>query len=256
MRFSFAWIPLALLCAHAFAAEEKKPEKKKEPPHIAVVIPFNLIPGETNKIKIRGLNLTNVSEIRFADSKQIEAVIKSRGKAEVPKEADVKKWGDTQLEVEVKLPPEIPTGTNSCTMVSPEGESEPRLVAITSRGSLLMEKEPNGSFKQAQAVEISKTVQGTVAEPKDVDVFRFEGKHGQQLVVEVVASRYGSLLDPVLTLYDAHGHIIVSVDDVGESNDAMLRATLPADGNYFISVIDANDRGGQAYNYNLLVRVK
>lgn len=256
MRFSFALIPLALLCARGFAADEKKPEKKKEPPQIAVVIPFNLIAGETNKIKIRGLNLTNVSEIRFAESKQIEAVIKSRGKADVPKEADVKKWGDTQLEVEVKLPPEISPGTNTFRAVSPDGESEPRIIAITSRGSLLMEKEPNGSFKQAQPVEIGKTVQGTVAEAKDVDVFRFEGKHGQQLVVEAVASRYGSLLDPVLTLYDAHGHIILSVDDVGESNDAVLRAALPADGDYYISVIDANDRGGQAYIYNLLVRVK
>jgi len=256
MRFSFALIPLALLCAGAFAAEEKKPEKKKEPPQIAVVIPFNLIPGETNKIKIRGLNLTNVTEIRFAEGKQIEAVIKSRGKAEVPKEADVKKWGDTQLEVEVKLPAEISPETNTFTAVSPDGESEPRLIAITTRKSLIMEKEPNGSFKQAQPVEFGKTVQGTVGDAKDVDVFRLEGKHGQQIVAEAIASRYGSLLDPVLTLYDMYGHIIVSVDDVDESNDPVLRARLPADGNYFISVIDANDRGGQAYSYNLLVRVK
>ena len=41
----------------------------------------------------------------------VEANIKSRTKAEVPKEMDAKRIGDTQLEVELKLPADAPRGS-------------------------------------------------------------------------------------------------------------------------------------------------
>jgi len=238
----------------SLAAEEKKEEKKKDPPRVTVVMPLGIIPGITNKLKIRGLNLTNVTEVRFLGSNDpVDFKITSSGKAEVPKEQDAKKWGDTQLEVELKLPETTPGGTNLFTVVSPDGESEPHVLVITPAASLIMEKEPNGSFRQAQPIELGKTVQGVIGEAKDVDVFRIDGRAGMQIVAEVIGSRYGSLLDSVLTLYDDHAHVIASADDTDTGTDSMLRVTLPADGPYFLSLIDANDRGGAAYVYLLSV---
>jgi hypothetical protein len=43
-------------------------------------------------------------------------------------------------------------------------------------------------------------VQGSIEQGKDVDLFRFEGKEGQRITMEVFAARYGSALDSLLTL--------------------------------------------------------
>ena len=88
-----------------------------------------------------------------------------------------------------------------------------------------------------------------------MDVFRFEGKEGAGIVAEIAADRYNSLLDAILTLYDQAGHIISSNDDTDAGNDPTLQARLPGDGTYYLSVIDANDKGGQASVYNLWLKL-
>src|SRR5262249_22280475 len=78
-------------CAHG--AEEKKDEKKKELPEITASIPFALSVGATNHFKVRGLNLTNATGLRFISDANLPAKITSRGKAKVPDKADAKKVG-------------------------------------------------------------------------------------------------------------------------------------------------------------------
>ena len=262
IRFSWRGAVHSLLLLTSFAgsvglsaaADEKKEEKKKEPPRVTVAIPLGVVPGITNKIKIRGANLTNATEVRFPGLKdKVDLKIKSSAKADVPKEQDAKKWGDTQLEVELRLPLDAPPGTNLFTIVSPDGESEPHALIINSAASLIAEKEPNGSFRQAQPLELGKIVQGVISEAKDVDVFRIDGVSGKTFVAEVIASRYGSLLDSILTLYDAQGHIIASSDDTESGTDSVLRTTFPSNGHFFLSLIDAHDHGGAACVYQLQV---
>ena len=236
-------------------AEEKKEEKKKpEPPSVAVVIPLGITIGVTNKIKIRGQNLTNVSEFRFTDTNcHAEIVIKSKGKADFPKELEAAKVGDTQIELELRLPETTPPGTNTFTLISPDGESKPHPMLVFEPGSLVAEKEPNGGFREAQEIKFGKRVQGAIQEAKDVDVFRFSGTAHQKFSAEVFAARFGSPLDSVLTLYDEHGHIIATNDDSDFGSDSLLRAELPAGGEYLLSLIDAHDRGSAAHVYQLLV---
>ena len=121
---------------------------------------------------------------------------------------------------------------------------------------LIEEREPNGGFKQAQPLAPGKTLVGTVKEAADVDVFRFEGRAGQQAVIEVCAARHGAALDSLLTLYDTAGHLLAVNDDADGSSDSRLKFRLPADGGYFVSVIDAFDRGGPTYVYLLCVRLE
>ncbi len=97
-------------------------------------------------------------------------------------------------------------------------------------------------------------LQGSIGQPQDVDVFRIEGKAGQRLVLEVLAARFGSPLDPLLTLYDAAGQVVASSDDVDGGADARIEITLPRDGAYHLSIADANDQGGPQYLYRLSVR--
>ena len=58
-----------------------------------------------------------------------------------------------------------------------------------------LEKEPNDSLQTAQPVTLPVIVNGRIDRPGDWDVFRFEGRAGEQIVAEVLARRLESPLD-------------------------------------------------------------
>ena len=66
-----------------------------------------------------------------------------------------------------------------------------------------VEVEPNDSPKQAQALTLPAVLHGR-ADGADGDYFRIRAEAGQTLVFDVMATRLGSALDPVLTRNWAH----------------------------------------------------
>lgn len=237
----------------ARAAEDKKDEKKKDSPKITGAFPFAIIPGATNKIKIRGLSLTNATTVHFPSAQKLTAEIKSRGKATVPEKADPKKLGDTQLEVELVLPADFRAGDLPFFVSGPEGDTNTNQLRVIERGLLLDEKEPNAGFRKPNDVKLPQMIRGTIEAANDVDVFRFTGRAGQRVRIESFSARYGSTLDPIVTLHDAKGHALVSSDDAGGKPDALISFTLAQGGSYFLSIIDAHDRGGPTHGYALVV---
>lgn len=245
---------LALAPAHADDKPDKKEEKMPEPPRVAVALPLALKTGTTNKIVLRGLNLTNVTELRFTnEAVRADIVLGKKTKAEVPKEADAKKVGDTQIAAEIFLPAVTTAGTNWLTLTSPDGVSEPRPLVFLPAGELSEEKEPNGGFREAQSLSIGQTMSGTTKEVGDVDVFRFEGAAGQMIRLEVFAAAAGSALDSLITLYDAKGRGLASNDDARGGRDSFLETMLVAAGPHYISVMDANDKAGPTHVYLLRI---
>ena len=71
--------------------------------------------------------------------------------------------------------------------------------------------------------------------------------------LSLLAARYGSGLDALLTLYDANGQQVASKDQ-GDATDLRLELKLPRDGVYYLSLIDAHDTGGPAHVYRLVVQ--
>jgi hypothetical protein len=250
-RLLAAAVFVGALSSHA--ADDKKDEKKKEPPKITAAIPFSVVPGATNNIKIRGLNLTNATELHFPGGQKLTAEIKSRGKATVPEKADPKKLGDTQLEVELVLPEDFPVGDLPFLASTPEGDTNTNQLRVVERQLLFEEKEPNGGFRKPNSIQLPQFVRGAIGEANDVDVFRFAGKTGQKIRVESLSVRYGSSLDPILTLYDASGHTLATSDDTKGGSDGLIEFTLPREGQYCVSIIDAHDGGGATYGYLLLL---
>ncbi len=240
----------------AGAAEEKKKEEKKpQPPSVAVAIPLGVVIGATNKLTLRGQNLTNVTAIHFPGAKSAPTVtIKSKDKAKVPEKGDAKKLGDTQIELELILPAEdASSGPLAYAVESPDGFSATNQLFVIDPQAFVKEKEPNGGFKSPQPIRFPATITGSIPDAMDVDVFRFEAKGGEKLRAEVFADRHGSALDPMLVLYDARGHIRATGDDTATSRDAMLEFTPPTDGTFFLGVTDAHDKGGPTHIYLLVV---
>lgn len=123
------------------------------------------------------------------------------------------------------------------------------------------EKEPNNSPDRAQPVTLPIIVNGRIDPRGDWDVFRFEGRAGDEVVAEVYARRLDSPLDSVLKLTDAAGRQLAMNDDHEDKSagltthhaDSWLLAKLPADGTYRIHIGDAQDKGGPEYAYRLRI---
>jgi hypothetical protein len=124
-----------------------------------------------------------------------------------------------------------------------------------------LEQEPNDSPPAPQPVALPAIVNGRIDSPGDGDVFRIDGRAGQQLVAEVTARRLASPLDSVLELTDAVGKRLAFNDDHEDRADALrthhadslIHVTLPADGTYFLRLGDAQQEGGSQYAYRLRI---
>ncbi len=101
-----------------------------------------------------------------------------------------------------------------------------------------------------------------IEQAKDVDVFRFHAAAGTRVAAEVIAARRGSALDSLLTLYNSDGRILATNDDArvgpnGElSSDSLIEYTIPAEGDYFLALVDAQDLAGPAHVYRLRIYAK
>lgn len=126
--------------------------------------------------------------------------------------------------------------------------------------SEILEREPNDSPSHAQSISWPSTINGRIDRPGDEDVFRLET--GGRLVAEIHARRLGSPLDSMLTVTDAQGNELAFNDDHEDKAQAMLThhadshltASIPATGNYFLRVSDAQRGGGEEFSYRLRLR--
>ena len=244
-----------LLIATGAGAEDKKKEEKKETPRMMAVAPFSVIRGTSSIVHITGLNLAEVSAVRVESAGgPVTAVIKSHGKLEGDKKGDPAKVGDSQVELEITVPADGIAENISFILTAKSGETPPRSLVVLTAGSLIEEKEPNGGFREAQEIDLGKTVRGTISDPTDVDVYKFHGKAGEKIVAEVDAARHGSRLDSLLTLYSEKGNTLVSNDDSEVGADSILRAKLPADGVYYLSLSDAQGTGSAGHGYLMYLR--
>lgn len=124
-----------------------------------------------------------------------------------------------------------------------------------------LESEPNNTPAAAQRIAPPLVMNGTIGVPGDRDVFRLQGRAGEELVAEIFARRLDSPLDANLTLSDAEGRQLAFNDDhedIGSGlnthhADSYLRVRLPADGTYYLTVADTQHKGGETYAYRLRV---
>ena len=124
-----------------------------------------------------------------------------------------------------------------------------------------LEQEPNDQAKNGQRVKLPLIVNGRIGRPGDWDVYRFEGRAGEEIVAEVFARRLDSPLDSVLKLTDATGRQLAANDDCEDKGtgllthhaDSRISFKLPAQGTYYLHLGDAQQKGGAEYAYRLRI---
>lgn len=96
--------------------------------------------------------------------------------------------------------------------------------------------EPESDGPQRLTVPVARSGRIRSAAAED---FVVSAMKGQSLQIRAEVQRFGSLLDPVLTVLDSAGKVIREADDIdGENPDAQLDFTAPEDGEYTIRVRD------------------
>jgi hypothetical protein len=129
----------------------------------------------------------------------------------------------------------------------------------------LMEAEPNDHADHAAKVGFPCIINGRIDRPGDADVFRIDGRKGEDLIVEVLARRLGSPLDSVVHVADERGTVLGWNDDsmvkdghlhLGDGllthhADSRVRVKPQADGPLFIRIADTQLHGGPDYAYRL-----
>lgn len=140
-------------------------------PYITSVFPLGVEAGRPAEIKVKGVNLGGIHEVRVNP----------------PKWAD----GWTTVPVQVKT-----AKGESLNIVSVAVDNDPQIY----------DKEPNNTPAEAQAITLPVTIDGDIRSAPDGDYFRFTAKKGEHLTIEVAAARLGSPLDSVVEVLDSQGH--------------------------------------------------
>ena len=244
-------VPLALL--GGTSAQDKK-KKDKADPKILYPVPLMARPGEKQTIALYGKNLDTVKEVKVEGPDDVTVKVLGAKKVPVPGNHPTDRVGDSVVEIELDLPKGVKPGEVKLTAVRDGTDSPAYTLPIRDGLPVVAEKEPNDGFDTAQPIPVPCAVEGTIKNERDPDVYKVEGKKGDKLRFEVQAARLGSPVDALISLYDARGRLLGQADDTAGSPDPVLVATLPRDGAYFLSVIDANDLGGPNFGYRLVVK--
>ena len=170
--------------------------------------------------------------------------------ARSPFSEDVPLGARQEAKVQLVVAPDAEIGLHQFRIHTPLGTSK---LAVLDVGALpeIQEAEPNNSPGEGQAVNLPATIVGTISSPGDVDSYKFTGKAGQEVVLQVVASAVGSQLLAVLSLQDSAGHELARVGDFFRRPDPVLTFKLPADGSYTMSVSDLRLGGSGNHFYRL-----
>jgi hypothetical protein len=207
-----------------------------ETPTVTRAVPSAVAPGRTVELTLHGSGLDSATALWTS----IAAEAKFVGGA-----------GDHAI-CRLTLAPEAQAGVAALRVAARGGVSNLHLFMVDDLPTVA---EQGGNSTPAGAQEIAPPVAVDGAcEALGFDYYKFHAKRGQRLSVEVVATRLGSPLDPVVRLLDSAGRELRWCDDgPGAGGDCRFVHTFDAEGQYLIELRDVSYDGGPAYRYRLRV---
>lgn len=200
-------------------------------PTIVNSTPMALVPGQATELTLLGDKLDAPMQIWTS----------------FPATAEWLPNGSTPQAYKCKLTLDasIPVGIGGVVIGNATGVSDPLYVLIDDLATVA-DNANNHSRETAQTIELPVAIDGS-SEGTAYDFYKFVGKSGQRVSVELVAGRLGSPFDGVIRLLDAAGRELVFVDDdPGLGADCRFAYEVKADGEYTLEVHD-NKYGGGRY---------
>lgn len=230
------------------------------PPTISKVQPAGMERGRTATFTIEGRSLSDVKDVLF-DSPGIKAKISTI--TDVPEKITGPRAGvDTAAQVplgkkqtaklEVTVAKDVEPGIHRFRIQTPFGTSNMAVLAIGSLPEINTgEKSSKGSAAGPEQIDLPATLIGTIAKPGEAHDYKFEGKAGEEVVFQVVASQLGSKLESLMVLRDSSGKVLAQAGQNENSPDAVLSYKLRQEGAYTVSITDREKGGGPDHFYRV-----
>ena len=202
--------------------------------------------GSRVQVVLEGIHLKGSENIVFNSSDLTARVLEVRdgpnGRFQTPLE---------RLRLEVEVHEKTPPAIYGFRVKTRHGASN-WIPFAAGRFPEIHESDGNGTLSGAQPVPLPATVNGRIAKGGEEDYFQFEGRQGEELVLQLQAHALGSRMDAALTLMGPEGRVLAGNNNASPRNlDAMLGLRLPRSGRYTVRVTDFAGGGGSRSFYRL-----
>jgi len=227
-------------------------------PVIAYIYPAGAQKGMTVEAAIVGENVHTASEVRVGGAGVSAKIVRATTNPAPANPSSQTLAANSTLTVSFNVAPDAVPGLRDVRILTPGGLSNRFRFQV---GELpeTNKKKGNSSLTQAQMLgEMPLLVNGQIFEG-DRDFYRFAARAGQTIVCQVyarallpyLADAVPGWFDACVTLYDAQGHELLTVDDFRFHPDPVLIYAVPADGQYTIEIKDVLLRGRGDFVYRM-----
>ena len=215
-------------------------------PVVYVADPTGAQAGSRVQVVLEGIHLKGSENIVFDSSNLTASILEGwdgpNGRFQTPLE---------RLRLEVEVHEETPPAIYGFRVKTRYGAGNWIPFAV-GRFPEIQESDGNGALAGAQPVTLPVTVNGRISKGGEEDYFQFEGRRGEELVLQLQAHPLGSRMDAALTLMGPEGRVLARSNNVSPRNlDAMLGMRLPRSGRYTVRVTDFAGGGGARNFYRL-----
>lgn len=152
------------------------------------------------------------------------------------------------LTFRLAIAPGTPAGRHDLRAVTPLGVTNPRIFVVGDQPEV-REAEPNNLPAQANPIALNATISGQIT-PTDIDCFRFEGRKGRRVFLELWAARLDSRLEAQIRVFGPDNREVAQLQNQG-GPDLFLDLVLPADGAYTVKLHDVSFVGSPDHVYRL-----
>ncbi len=200
-------------------------------------VPGAIAPGRTTEVVLHG---TKLGGARLWTSFPADVQVTSDPSAKDP----------SQLTCKFTLVSGAATGIGGIALATPAGLTDVLYMMIDEL-PCVPDSGNNHAAASPQDVQLPTAIDG-VCDGTLADYFRFTAKAGRPISCEIVASRLGWDLDPVVRVLDAVGQeLLLADDDPSGGADPRLVFTAPADGQYTLELGDNRYKPGGRYRLRL-----
>jgi hypothetical protein len=201
-------------------------------PVVQRVSPLAVPAGKTTEVKLIGERLGEITDLWFSASK-----------------LRIVPTNDARL---VITAPSNAAGVVALRVATTNGVSDAVMFLIDAMVSV-QEGATNKAMTNAQWLARPTAVDGTTDELA-FDYYCFDARRGETVSIEVLATRIGSRLDPVLRILDQEKRELAFCEDApGAGRDCRVQFRVPKSGKYIIEVRDIAYGGGAQYFYRMRI---
>jgi hypothetical protein len=214
MHFFNYHLPVLLLLAGSAWAQSTLPQ-----PVLNTLFPCAAQTGSTVEVTVTGTLITDAQRLHFHVS-GIDC-----------------KPGSKPGKFLLTIGKDVPVGFHDVRVITPDGISNPRVLAITAL--------PVKAIAANEKLSLGQVAVATAAKQASTR-YSFEGKKGATVQVLCEAAQLDSRMEPVVQVRNANDEILARL-----KRDGQLSFTPPADGSYQLEVSDLMYRGDADYPFLL-----